>query len=249
MSSESEPRPVEPAPPAGPLFGSFLGLYGTPRQAFEPLLTSRRWWIALLGVVALNLAFTVIWSRNVEPVEFMREQIAKSPQAARLSPEQFEQAVRQQAAAFPVFLWLGPLVFTPLVVLLVAAVYLFVFRFAKGSDVRLVDSLGVVGWAFLAVSVVVQPLLLMTIAAKGEWSVDPRTVLQAGPAVLMDQATTPRILYTLMDSLDLFSFWTLFLLAAGYAAAGRRPTGWAAGGVIGPWVVYVLGRAALAAVF
>ncbi len=249
MSSAPGTAPIEPAPPASGLPGAFLGLYSAPRPAFERLLAARRWWIALAGAVALNLAFTAIWSRNVDPLEFMREQIAQSPQAASLSPEQFEQAVRQQAAAFPVFLWLGPFVFTPLAVVLVAAVYLFVFRFAKGSEIRFGDSLGVVGWTFLAVSLVTVPLLLMTIAAKGEWSVDPRTVLQAGPAVLLDKAETPRFLYTLLDSLDLFSFWTLFLLAVGYAVGARRSTGWAAWGVLLPWVVYVLGRAALSSVF
>ena len=46
--------------------------------------------------------------------------------------------------------------------------------------------------------------------------------------------------YDLLDSLDLFSVWTIFLLAAGYAATARRSVGSAAIGILVWWGLYVL---------
>lgn len=62
----------------------------------------------------------------------------------------------------------------------------------------------------------------------------PREVLQANVSVFLDRAATPKPLYALAESLDLFSFWMMGLLAAGYGVANRKTTAWAAGGVVGP---------------
>ncbi len=56
----------------------------------------------------------------------------------------------------------------------------------------------------------------------------------------------------LLSSLDLFSVWTVALLAIGYAIATKVSRGKAAGIVIAMWVVYVgvkVGLAALGSAF
>jgi len=59
----------------------------------------------------------------------------------------------------------------------------------------------------------------------------------------------PKPVHSLLDSLDLFSAWMVFLLAAGYAATARRSVGSAAVGIVVLWALYVLLKVALAAVF
>ena len=84
---------------------------------------------------------------------------------------------------------------------------------------------------------------------KGDWNVNPEEAIQAGASLFFDRATTAKPLYSLMSSLDLFSFWVLWLLATGYSVAVRRPLASAAVGVIGVWAIYVLGKVALSAFF
>jgi Yip1 domain len=239
------------APPvAGESWGSMLGnLYFAPREAFRALLVRSGFWVPLLALIALNVTFTAIWLQNVDPHEFMRTQIEESGRADRMSPEQLQAVVDGQAGMFSTFAWLGQLVFLPLFFLAVAAVYLFIFRFLLGGEVRYRASLAVVGWSFLAVSIITTPLILLVMMLKGDWNVDPRTAVLAGPALLLEKGSTSPWLYALVDSVDLFSFWVLALLAAGYGVANRRTTGWAVGGVVGLWVAYVAGKVALAAVF
>jgi hypothetical protein len=238
------------APPAQAGLGSALGdLYFAPREAFQALLARRGFWIPLVALIALNLTFTAIWMQNVDAREFMRMQIEDSGRADRMTPEQMQAVLDGQAGMFPVFAWMGQLVFVPLFFLALAGVYLFVFRFLLGGEVGYRASLAVLGWSFLAVAVITTPLILLVMTLKGDWNVDPRLALQAGPALFLEKASTPAWLYALADSLDLFSFWVMALLAAGYGVANRRTTRWAVGGVVGLWVVYVIGKVALAAIF
>ena len=90
-------------------------------------------------------------------------------------------------------------------------------------------------------------MLTLVLVLKGEWSVDPRMVIQANPAGFIDRTAVAKPVYDLLDSLDLFSFWTIFLLAAGYAATARRSVGSAAIGILVWWGLYVLLKVAMSA--
>ena len=234
--------------PAG-FFVTLAGVYLSPGPAFAAIARRPAFWGPLLAFVAAGLLFNAIWLHKLDPREFARVQIDDSPFAERMSPEQRAAGIEQQARVFPYVAWLGPLVFSPLAALVVAAVFLAVFRFFYGADVTFRQSLAVVSWAFLAGVLLTIPLTLIVLLLKDDWNVDPRTALQANPTLLLDKASVPRAVYALAESLDLFSAWILTLLSIGYGAASGRRAGQAAIGVVAVWALYVLGKAALAAVF
>jgi hypothetical protein len=231
------------------MLAAFGNLYFEPRAAFESLLRRPRFYIPLLAWVALVMVFTAVWVTKVDPHAYMRTQIEESGRAEKMPPEQLESMVAAQARAFPVMAWVGPVVFLPLSLLVMAAIFLFVFRFLYGGEVTFGQSAAILGWTFVATGLVTTPLTLLVLWLKDDWTLDPRYALQANLSLLLDKAATAKPLYSLAESLDLFSFWALFLLAAGFAAANRKTTGWALAGVIGVWAVYVLGKAGLAAIF
>jgi hypothetical protein len=228
---------------------ALANLYFSPREGFEALLPRPRFWIPLLGWVALVLAFTGVWLSQVDASAYMRAQLEESGQADKMPPEQVESIVEAQARAFPVMAWVGPLVFLPIMFFAVAGVYLFVFRFLFGGDVTYGQSAAILAWTFLVVGLVTTPLTLLVLGLKDDWTLDPRFALQANPTLLLDRGAVPKPLYSLFESLDLFSFWMLGLLAAGYGVANKKGTSWALWGVVGVWAVYVLAKVALAAVF
>jgi hypothetical protein len=137
----------------------------------------------------------------------------------------------------------------PVTVLVFGAFFLFVYRFFYGSDISFGQSLGVVAWSFLVTSLVSVPLLLLIYVLKGDWNLSPDLVLQANLSMFFDKATAAKALYALAKSLDLFTFWTMFLLAAGFGAASKRSAAGAAMGVVVPWAVIVLIKVAWAMVF
>src|SRR5262249_40110877 len=75
--------------------------------------------------------------------------------------------------------------------------------------------------------------------------------LAFNPGAFMDQATSSKFIYSLASSLDLFSFWGIFLVATGIKAAGGKKIsfGGALFCVVLPWALYVLGKASIAGMF
>jgi len=230
-------------------FATLAGVFMTPGATFAAIARQPAFWAPLLVFVAAGLVFNAVWLHELDPAEFARTQIEDSPFAEQMSPEQRAEGIERQARIFPFVAWLEPLVFSPLAVLLVALVCLFVFRFFYGGDVTFKQSLSIVSWAFVAVALVALPLTLLVLYLKDDWNVDPRTALQANLTLLLDKGSVPRAVYSVADSLDLFSAWTLALLSIGFGAATGRPGRRAAIGVAAMWALYVLGKAALSAVF
>jgi hypothetical protein len=92
-------------------------------------------------------------------------------------------------------------------------------------------------------------LTLVVMGLKGDWNLNPQDVLQANLGLVLDKAETAKPLWALATSLDLFSFWMIFLLATGFAAASRKTTGSALWGVAIPWALMVAIKVGWAAVF
>ena len=58
--------------------------------------------------------------------------------------------------------------------------------------------------------------------AKGDWNIDPNNAVMANLGLLLDKSTAAKPLWALFTSLDLFSFWQIFLLACGFGVASRK---------------------------
>jgi hypothetical protein len=237
------------AEPKRSLVQHVVGLLFSPREEFPSILARPQFWMPLVGWMALGIAFTAFWMQKVEPREFMRNQIQQSGRADKMDPAQLEQVLDTQTGMFKPIAWVSTLVAPPILTLVVAVVYLFVFRFFYEGELTLAQSMAIVAWSFFLMALVTTPLVLLVMALKDEWNVNPQEAMQAGAAMFLDRQTASKPLYALASCLDLFSLWVLWLLSTGYAVATRRATGSAAAGVVGVWVVYVLGKVALAAIF
>jgi hypothetical protein len=215
-------------------------LYVSPGTAFVSIVGQRSFWAPLVGLLVLNIAFTAVWLQKVDRREFMKARIEESPRADQIPPGQMEQIVETQARFLPLWGWGGAVLGAAIMVFGLAGLFLFVYRFFYEGELGFGQSAAVVAWSFLAVALVQTPLMLLTLFLKGDWTVPPQNALEANLGMLLDRETTAKPLHALASSLDLFSFWTMFLLSSGYAVATRRPTASAAWGVVTLWAIYVL---------
>jgi len=225
------------------------GLLFSPREEFPSIVARPRFWLPLACRMVIGIAFTAFWLQKVDAREFMRAQIVESGRADKMPPGQMDQVLDAQAGFFRPISWASAILAAPIIVFVVGGLYLFVFRFFYAGNLTFAQSLAIVAWSFFMLALVTTPLILAVMAMKGDWNINPQEALQANLAMFLDRPTTAKPLYKLAESLDLFSFWVIWLLAAGYGIATRRTTGAAAAGVIGVWALYVLGKVALAAIF
>jgi Yip1-like protein len=226
-----------------------VGVYTDPIATFQSIAAHPAFIAPLIAMMLVNASFTFVWLRKADHTEVARVQLEDLGILDRIPPDQHGAALKRQAGLIPLFAWLGPLVFLPLVIVALAALFLFTYRFFYEADTTFSQSLAVQAWSFFAFYLLATTMMVLVLVLKGEWSVDPRTVIQANPAALVDRTSVGKPVYDLLDSIDLFSAWTIFLLAAGYAATARRSVASAAVGILVWWGLYVLLKVALAAVF
>jgi hypothetical protein len=232
------------------LLGHIVGLWTGPGATFPSIVRRSQVLAPLLVLVALQLAFTGYWLQKVDTKEFLKAQMEESGQWEKIPAESRPQVLESQSSFVPIMGWVGAVLGAPILVLLVGGVYLFIFRFFYASTIGFKPALSIVAHTFLAIGLVTTPLTLLVMALRDDWTIHPGYALQANLSLLLgDRQDVPKFLWSFAESLDLFSFWALFLLAVGFGvAAGRR---WTAvlPGVLAPWVVYVLGKSALAGLF
>ena len=129
--------------------------------------------------------------------------------------------------------------------LAMAGIFLLVMMLV-GVEVSFKQAFSIVTHSFFAYSVITSPLTMVTVYATKDFSnFDIRNVTATNVGFFLDPAETSKFLYSFASSLDVLSFWFLYLLAVGFAETGRRiriqktlPV------VIGVWLIYVLGKAA-----
>jgi hypothetical protein len=228
-------------------FESLIDLYFSPGAAFTRIVRRPGFWVPAALLLALSLGFFAVWLQKMDVHAFMTTQIEEGPWADRIPPERKAEIIEQQTERFPKWGWVNVAVATPLMLLVVGALLFFVFRFFYASEVTFKQSLSIVAWTFVATALVSQPLTLLVMFLKGDWNINPQDALQANLGLLLDPQTAAKPLLSLLSSLDLFSFWIMFLLATGFGIASRKATGSALWGVVIPWAIFVLCKAGWAA--
>jgi hypothetical protein len=242
------PEATPPESAAEPGFlRNLVDVYFAPGQAFVAITRRPRFWLPFLAYLALIAAFTAVWLHQMEPAQFLRNELEQSGRWERIPPESRDSVMAMQTRIFPIIAWASTLLGGPLSIVLAALVLLLVFRLLYGSEVTFAQSMAVVSYSFLATHLLSTPLVLLVMSLKGDWNLNPQEALQANPTLLLQRGEVAKPLYALAGSLDLFSFWLIGLLAVGFAVASRRGVAKAVWGVVVPWALVVLVKVALAA--
>ena len=241
-----------PAPEAGKptgFFANLIDIYFSPAEGYANILRKPAFLVPLAFHLVLSLAFTAVWLKQVDAKAFMHARIEESGRMDKIPPDRLAQVIDQQAKFLPTISWVAGTIAPPLVVTILAGLFLFIFRFFFAADTTFKQSMTVVASTFAATALLVTPLMLAVLAMKNDWTIPPQEALQANLTLLLEKQTTPKPLYTLAGSVDLMSFWTFFLLTTGYAAASKRSWSQAMWGIAIPWAIWVAGRVVLSFIF
>lgn len=201
-------------------FGRIIGVFFSPGATFEDIVRKPSWVlpVVLLTLLSVGVSFSI--NQRINWREFMSQQIEKSPGAANMSAEQKEQRIEGGAKFSPPFTYaiglLGPIIIT----LLVALVMWGSYNLLGGADTNFGTSFSITSHAFLT-GLVSSPLFILILYLKPVGSVDLDNPVAANlAAVLPDDSA--KWLVALCKSIDIFSIWTLILLAMGFAATNRK---------------------------
>ena len=201
-------------------FGRVLGVLFSPGKTFEDIVRKPSWMLPIVLTTILSIAVSFSIDQRINWREFMSQQIEKSPRAAQMSAEQKQQQIEGGAKFSPAFTYaiglLGPI----LGALVVSLVMWGAYSLLGGASTNFGTAFSITSHAFLT-GLVSSPLFILILYLKPYGTADLENPIAANLAAFLP-AESAKGLVALCKSFDIFTFWTLILLAIGFAAVNPK---------------------------
>lgn len=228
------------------------GIYFEPKNTFEDIRRRSSWVGIFILLSALALASQYVLTSRMDHETFMRKALQMNPMTKSMPEEQIQQVLARPQSAFQKY---SAYVFAPLGILVtylvIAGIFLAAFTL-MGASIPYRKSLATTFWGMAPPGILLTLLgiLMMYIKDPAELSLNPADNIVTNLGRLVSDKEHP-VLASLLGSIDLFSLWTIALLAVGFATVsdGKLTTRRAAVGVVVVWGLWVLGKAGFHAMF
>jgi hypothetical protein len=245
---------VPPAAPEQPqahmsAFSRLLGVLYAPQKTYEDIVRKPSWVLSIVVITLFSIAVSVGINQRMNWREFISKQIEKSPQAAQLSAEQKEQRIEGGAKITPIVTYCIGVIGPILGALIFALVFWGAYSLLGGASTNFGTSMAITSHAFMP-GLISSPLLLLVIFLKPPGTLDLENPLASNlAAVLPDDSA--KWLVALCKSFDVFTFWTLILIAIGFAVTSPKKLKGGKPYVIAfsVWAAYVVCRVGWAFIF
>jgi len=230
-------------------FARLSGVIFEPKAAFQDISTHTRWWPPVAIIVVLSLVFVYTFSQRVGYERFYRQQMESNSRMQQMDPAAREQTIAMQVKVAPYFFYAFSILGTAVSALIVAGVFLLIFRTLLGAEISFGQAYAICCYSFV-------PLIFSSIMGfavmmlKDPDQFDLQNATPSNIGAFLDATTTSKWLYSLASSFDVFTLWTLALMATGLSVAARKIS-WSTAitWVVGVWALWVLVKVGLAAAF
>jgi Yip1 domain len=245
----TSPIPAPEAQASVSPFGRIIGVLFSPKSTFEDIVRKPGWITPVLVTTLLSIISVIALNQRVNWREFIAQQMEKSPRAAQMSADQKQQQAEVGAKFTVAIVYAAGVVVPILFALLVGLVMMGAYNLFAGAGARFGTALSIVAHAAL-VAIVSTPLFLLVLFLKPPGTIDPENPMATNLAALLPEESA-KWLVTLCKSFDLFTFWTLILIAIGFAAVNPKKLKGAKSFTIafGVWAAYVVCRVGWAFIF
>jgi len=243
MATTTAVSPAAPEPqPQISAIGRVLGVLFSPGKTFEDIVRKPGWIVPLLISTILSIGVSYTLAQRVNWREFISQQMEKRPQAAQLSPEQKERQLDAAVKFTTPFVYAAGVIFPVILALLYALVFWGAYSLMGGISTNFSTAFAIATHAFMT-GLINAPLMILVLFLKDPSSIDPNNPLASNIAAVFPD-DSPQWLVALGKSFDVFTFWTLILLAIGFAAVNPKKLKGAKPYTIAfsVWAVYVVLR-------
>jgi Yip1 domain len=249
MATASMPAPDAQSQPAISPIGRIVGVFFSPKATFEDIVRKPSWVLPVVLLTLFSIGVSFVINQRVDWRQFMSQQIEKSPRSANLSAEQKERQIEGGAKFTPVVTWVigvcGPILFALVVALAMWGAY----NLLGGANTNFGTSFAITSHAALT-GLVSSLLFILVLYLKPPGTVDMENPVATNLAVLLPDDAA-KWLIALLKSIDIFTFWTLILLAIGFATTNPKKLKSSKAFMIAfsVWAVYVVCRVGGAWIF
>jgi hypothetical protein len=248
-TTTSIPVPDAQSQPAISPIGRVFGVFFSPKPTFEDIVRKSSWVLPFVLLTLFSIGVTFAINQRINWREFMTQQIEKSPRSANMSAEQKQQQIDGGAKFTPIFTWAigvcGPILF----ILVVALAMWGAYNLLGGANTDFSTSFAITSRAALT-GLVSSLLFILILYLKPYGTVDLENPVATNLAAFLPDDSA-KWLVALLKSIDIFTFWTLILLAIGFAATNPKKLRGSKAFTIAfsVWAVYVICRVGGAWIF
>jgi hypothetical protein len=224
-------------------FQSVWGVLFSPESTFRALAVRPRWLPALLVLLLSAFAVSVILTPRMDMKQAIRDAVEK--QGRELTETQLELQVNIAKKVGMA----AQLILQPAFYLLTAAIFLVLLRLL-GSEIDFRRSLSVTvhGMVPLILAALLSIPVVLSRASISVEDVQGSRLLQSNLAAFAPESAG-KVLLALLASIDVFTLWSVFLLAVGYRVVGGVSARAAWGTVLTLWAIAIGCKLGMAAIF
>ena len=227
-----------------------------PTAAFEDISRRPTWLIPLLLTLLLTAAVMFVHPRRVSVDAMVKAQVkqAQAFGASNADPAQLEAVIRSRMDSW----WarygsiLMVVVFGGLATAALAGIMMLAYMLA-GASITFKRSFSALCWSSVPTTVLLSLLAILFLFLKNQEDLDPVNPFENVLSNLgfLASAESQPVLRGLLGSIDLFSFWRIYLTGIAFSAASL-------GGIsrrnsivviIILWILYVIGKAGITGLF
>lgn len=249
MTPVNDPA-VEPEPEEMGEVSRLIGVFFEPAKAFADIVERPRWLVPMVLAILASLAYTISLGQRIGWERIIDQQIQS--RAAQMSEQQraaVERSKPLQVKIASVASYAGVFLGIPAYYLAASGVLFLIVNGLMGAAARFKQVFAVMCYAGLPGAIYAALAAVSVNLQSDPADFDIKNPLPFNPGWWMSPDGASKFLRSLAASVDLFSIWSLLLIAAGLnAAGGKRLTfGGALAAVVLPWAVLCLARATLIA--
>jgi hypothetical protein len=227
-----------------------LNIFFAPSKTFTDLRRSANWWAPFLIIVIVSTSFVYVVDQKVGFRKVFENLIQLQPKQAdrieRLPADQREALMRKQAAGTRIVSYAFPVAL--LVLYTVTAGILFAsIKFGANAEVNFKTLFALVVYSRLPALIMPLLAILSLVAGVSGDAFNLENPAATNPGYFLDPSASP-VLRTLLTSIDVFSIWTMILVAIGISCISKVKRGTAFAIVFGWWLLLLLIRVGWAAV-
>jgi hypothetical protein len=241
------PTPA-PQPAISPL-GRIVGVFFSPKPTFEDIARKPSWVLPVILTTVLSILAVIALNQRMNWREYISQKIENDPRAAQLSAEQKEKQVDLSSKITVYIVYVAGVLGPVVTAVFLGAIMMAAYNLLGGAGASFSQSLAIAAHSGL-VGLVSTPIFLLVLFLRPPGTIDPENPVVTNVAAFLPEGSAKWLL-ALCKSLDIFSIWTLILIAIGFAAVNPRKLKGASsfGIVFGVWAAYVLVRTMWAFIF
>jgi len=239
-TTTAAPQPAPQVSSIGRIFGALFN----PKPTFESIAQRPSWLLPMILLIIMGATVIGIFSQRVGWRAYMERQDATNSrlqkQMEQMTPEQREQMISNQTKFAPIVGYVIVSVGGVIVWIIIAAVLMGLFNVTSGTQVGFSRSLAIVvhGWLPWLIHGL---LSIMILFLKDPSTIDLQNLVASNPGAFLS-SDAPKWLSSGLGSLDIFTFWSLALMALGFSAVNPKKIsfGKAFTYIFAIWLVFVL---------